>query len=464
MKMRPEKNQVTWAITIFFLSIAIMLAYYVIFNGISVVKTVSKVVDSLSGIIIGVIIAFILIPLTDGIERKLVIPIYHLRGYDISRSSSANIKKRKQARKIAVTITMIVFLFVIYSLFRIIIPELISSIKQIVRKFPEYEKQINEESQLLFESNSIEVQNFINSQLDRSYVSLSEFLQEKLMPLVPSVDSFFKMASQGVFSIIKVLFDLVVGLIVAIYVLNSKEVFATKGKKIAYALFREEFANEVIGGFRFIGDIFEGFVGGKLVDSVIIGIICYIGCIILKLDYPLLISVIVGITNIIPFFGPYIGGGIGALLLMIKPVQALIFLIFIIVLQQFDGNILGPTILGSSTGLSSFWVLFSITFFGGIWGIVGWLVGVPIFAVIYAFISRITNILLSKKELSTETNDYDDLAYIENKEYKTLTDEHNDKFNAHKEVGLVTKLYHTCVDKTLNIVEKIRNKKKSDDK
>ena len=205
MKMKPEKNQVTWAITIFFLSIAIMLAYYVIFNGISVVNTFSKVIDSLSGIVIGVIIAFILIPLTDGIERKIVYPIYRKRGYDISRSSGANVKKRKQARKISVMITMIIFLMVIYSLFRIIIPELIESIRQIVRKFPEYRDQIDTQSQILFESNSLEVQNFINSQLDRSYVSLSEFLQEKLMPLVPSMDSFFKMASQGVFSIIKVI-------------------------------------------------------------------------------------------------------------------------------------------------------------------------------------------------------------------------------------------------------------------
>ena len=464
MKMKPEKNQVTWAITIFFLSIAIMLAYYVIFNGISVVNTFSKVIDSLSGIVIGVIIAFILIPLTDGIERKIVYPIYRKRGYDISRSSGANVKKRKQARKISVMITMIIFLMVIYSLFRIIIPELIESIRQIVRKFPEYKDQIDTQSQILFFFYSLEVQNFINSQLDRSYVSLSEFLQEKLMPLVPSMDSFFKMASQGVFSIIKVIFDLVVGLIVAIYVLNSKEVFSTKGKKLAYALFKEEFANEIVGGFRFIGDIFEGFVGGKLVDSVIIGIICYVGCIILKLDYPLLISVIVGVTNIIPFFGPYIGGAIGALLLVITPVQALIFLAFIIVLQQFDGNILGPTILGSSTGLSSFWVLFSITFFGGLWGIVGWLVGVPIFAVIYAFFSRITNILLSKKGLSTETEDYDDLAYIENKEYKTLTDEHNDKYNAHKEVGMMTKLYHTSRDRVIKLAGKFKKKDNSNDK
>ena len=463
MKMKPEKNQITWAITIFFLSIAIMLAYYVIFNGISVVKTVSKVIDSLSGIIIGVVIAFILIPLTDGIERKLIIPIYHRRGYDISRASCSDMKKRKQARKISVTITMLIFLLIIYSLFRIIIPELINSVRQIVVKFPVYMKSIDDYT-YNYSSHNPEVQEFIDAQLGKSYDALSDFLKEKLVPLVPSMDSFLKMASQGVFSIIKVIFDLVVGLIVAIYVLNSKEVFSTKGKKLAYALFKEEFANEIVGGFRFIGDIFEGFVGGKLVDSVIIGIICYVGCIILKLDYPLLISVIVGVTNIIPFFGPYIGGAIGALLLVITPVQALIFLAFIIVLQQFDGNILGPTILGSSTGLSSFWVLFSITFFGGLWGIVGWLVGVPIFAVIYAFVSRITNILLSKKGLSTETEDYDDLAYIENKEYKALTDEHKDKYNAHKEVGMMTKLYHTSRDRVIKLAGKFKKKDNSNDK
>ncbi|MBO4458338.1 MAG: AI-2E family transporter [Butyrivibrio sp.] len=442
MQMKPEKNQITWAVTIFFLSIAIMLAYSTIFNSKSFLSTLSRIVDSLSGIIIGLVIAFLLVPLLDGIETKILIPIYKKRGIDVSRSIHANEKKRKQVRKISVSLTMIIFLLAIYGLFRVIIPQLINSVREIVRNFPIYLDNIDTYTESWYTANVSKDVESIMQQIGASAESLSIFLSQKLMPLVPEVDTIVKVASQSLFSFFNVFLDIIVGIIVAINVLASKEKFSTGGKKLAYALFREEVANEIVGGFRFIGNTFEAFVGGKLVDSLIIGVICYIGCVVMKINYPVLISVIVGVTNIIPFFGPYIGGGAGALLLvLISPVKALIFLVFVIILQQFDGNILGPRILGDSTGLSSFWVLFAITFFGGIWGIVGWLVGVPIFAVIYAFVSRLTNILLHKKGLSTRTTDYNDLAYIENKEFKTLSDEHNVKYNAHSETGTIKRLF-----------------------
>ncbi|MCR5558340.1 MAG: AI-2E family transporter, partial [Butyrivibrio sp.] len=248
--------------------------------------------------------------------------------------------------------------------------------------------------------------------------------------------------SRSVASIIEVLIDLIVGFIDAIYVLNSKERFITRGKKMVYAIFKEDYANEVISGFRFVDYTFEGFIGGKLLDSFIIGIICYVGCIILSIPYPVLISVIVGVTNIIPFFGPYIGGIMGGLILvLINPIKALVFLIFVVVLQQIDGNILGPTILGNSTGLSSFWVIFSIALFGGLWGVIGWLVGVPIFAVFYALVSRITNVLLARRGLSTSTIRYEDLAYIEEGEYKLLSDPANDKHNAKRDKSTLKKMF-----------------------
>ena len=163
-------------------------------------------------------------------------------------------------------------------------------------------------------------------------------------------------------------------------------------------------------------------------------------------------------TNIIPFFGPYIGGGAGALLLvLIDPLKALAFLIFVIVLQQFDGNILGPRILGGSTGLSSFWVIFSITLFGGLWGMVGWLIGVPIFAVFYAFVSRITNKYLEKKQLSTDTEDYYDLAYMENREFRPLSDKENIKYNASKEADTFKKIFN--LDGMKEKISKIKNLK-----
>lgn len=465
MKMKPEKNQVTWAITIFFLCLAVMLSYYVIFHGKSILNTFNTVLDALSAIIIGIVLAFILMPLMNGIENRIIVPIYKLRGIDVSRSSDADKKKRKQVRHTALLLTMLIFLLIIYGLLRIIIPQLIQSIREIVINFPGYIRNIDEYSNTYL-ANNPELQKIIDSQLDTYYETLSSFLSKQLIPMMPSVNTIVKVASQSAFSIIKVLFDIIVGIIVAIYVLGSKERFSTSGKKLAYALFREGFANELLSGFRFVYNTFEAFVGGKLVDSLIIGIICYVGCLVLHINYPVLISVIVGVTNIIPFFGPYIGGIMGALLLvLIDPVKALIFLIFVIVLQQFDGNILGPRILGSSTGLSSFWVIFAITLFGGLWGVVGWLVGVPIFAVLYALVSRITNILLEKKGLSTNTKDYYDLAYIEDKEFKLLSDASNTKFNAATKTSTFSKIFNfNLKEKMAKIAAKKAGKKDTDEK
>ena len=441
MKMKPEKNQITWGITIFAVAVAIMLVYYAIFDGKNLIRSLSSIVNSLSGIILGVIIAFILIPLLEGIEKHLLIPIYKKRGYDISFAENANWKKRKQMRAIAVLLTMLIFILIIYLLIMIIMPQLVSSIREIINNLPVYIRNIDEYSNTLLINNP-DLQELIDSQLTTYYATLSSFITSHIKPLLPEMGTIVKVASQSVFSGIKIILNLVIGLIVAVYVLNSKERFTTRGKKMVYAFFREDIANELVGGFRFVNNTFEGFIGGKLIDSMIIGVICYIGCKILSINYPVLISVIVGVTNIIPFFGPYIGGIAGALLLvLIDPIQALIFLIFVIVLQQFDGNILGPRILGNSTGLSSFWVIFSITFFGGIWGVVGWLVGVPIFAVFYALVSRITNHYLRHKGLSTETGDYYDLAYIENREYKLLSDKNNTKFNAGNDTSTIRKIF-----------------------
>lgn len=443
MKMKPEKNQVTWGITIFAVAVCLMLAYYVIFDGGTLISSISKTVDSLSGIIIGIVFAYVLIPLLNGIENRILSPIYNKRGIDVSISENADKRKRSQMRKISILLTMIIVIFLIYGLFRIIIPQLVSSIKEIWNNYPVYIRNIDEYSNL-FLANNPDLQDLIDSQLDTYYETLSQYVTKKLMPVLESnVNTIFKVASKSFISFIKVIFDLVVGFIVAIYVLNSKEGFTTKGKKIAYAVLKEEYANEIISGFRFVHNTFENFIGGKLMDSLIIGIICYIGCIILGIPYPVLISVIVGVTNIIPFFGPYIGGFLGAfILVLINPISSLEFLIFVLILQQFDGNILGPKILGGSTGLSSFWVIFSITLFGGIWGVAGWLVGVPIFAVFYALVSRITNVLLIKKELSTDTQKYQDLAYIDKGEYKLLTDKNNTRYNAAKERSTFKKMFN----------------------
>jgi len=205
--------------------------------------------------------------------------------------------------------------------------------------------------------------------------------------------------------------------VISIYVLFSKETFAGQGKKITFALFNTKTANQIIKDTRFISDTFIGFISGKIIDSIIIGFICFAGTSILKMPYALLISVIVGVTNVIPFFGPYLGAiPCTILILMVNPVKCIYFILFILVLQQLDGNFIGPKILGQSTGLSGFWVIFSITIFGGIMGVPGMIIGVPFFAVLYAMIKRLINRLLLKRGLPSETNKYMNVDYIQDKD------------------------------------------------
>lgn len=184
---------------------------------------------------------------------------------------------------------------------------------------------------------------------------------------------------------------------------------------MTYSLFSIDRANSIIERVAYIHRVFGGFITGKLIDSLIIGVLCFIGIrvmmsvglLTIESSFALLISVIIGVTNIIPFFGPFIGAIPSAILIMVEsPLQALYFVIFIIILQQIDGNILGPKILGNSTGLSSFWVMFAILIFGGLFGFVGMAIGVPLFAVIYSIVSECINHLLHNRGLSEDTNDY----------------------------------------------------------
>jgi predicted PurR-regulated permease PerM len=218
----------------------------------------------------------------------------------------------------------------------------------------------------------------------------------------------------GVMSVFTVLKNVLIGIIVMIYLLNIKDTLCAQAKKIIYGLFSVRMANEIIEKVRFVHHVFGGFIIGKLVDSLIIGILTFVWLSIIKMPYTLLISVIIGVTNVIPFFGPFIGAIPSAfLLLLVSPRKCFWFLISILVIQQIDGNIIGPRILGNTTGVSSFWVLFSILFFGGLFGLLGMVIAVPTFAVIYRLISEFIEKRLIAKKLSTDTKDYGDLDHID---------------------------------------------------
>ena len=242
-----------------------------------------------------------------------------------------------------------------------------------------------------------------------------------------NLEHLFLIVREGVFSTLKTIYNLVIGFVIAIYVLFDKEKFKGQIKKILYALFDSKKVENILDNAKSTDKVFGDFFNAKLIDSFIVGIICFIGMVIFKMPYATMISVIVGVTNIIPYFGPYIGAIPSALIiLLVDPGMCLWFLLFIFVLQQFDGSILGPKILGSKTGLSSFWVLFSLLIFGSIFGVVGMILGVPIFSIIYSVINNSfsdTDRLkkrLEDKNLPVNSDEYIELKKVRRRKKKAI--------------------------------------------
>lgn len=445
MRFRPGKNQLRWGITVFLVAVAVMLTYSLLFRGQSIANGIRVINAAMMSIMYGVIIAYIMSPTLNFIEDKWLKPLYLKRGIDTS--APENGRAQRQMRKISVAMTIAFLLLILYGLLMIVIPQLINSIQSIIRNFPTYINNIYELSNKYFASNP-DVNLYINDMVARYSDKINEVVNTTLMP---GMSTIVQAVSKSFISVIRGIFNFLVGLIVSVYLLNSKEVFCGQGKKMAYAFFKENVANEIISECRFIHHTFIGFISGKILDSAIIGILCFIGTSIIGTPYPVLVSVVVGVTNVIPFFGPYIGAIIGSILVvMIDPIATIYFLIFVLILQQFDGNILGPKILGDSTGLSSFWVIFAIMFFGGIFGVVGWIIGVPLFAVLYALVARLTNHFLRKKELPSELYHYMDAAYLENGSFKSLKDKENTKFRPNKQPSTWGKLFRFTFGKKGN--------------
>lgn len=254
----------------------------------------------------------------------------------------------------------------------------------------------------------------ISGKLDTFIADASVYLEDWLRKNVLQQSDFIASITTGVYNVVRAIFNVIIGFIVAVYVLMTKEKFIGQLKKIIYAIFRPRYGNVVMEVIRKADDVFGGFFIGKIIDSLIIGCICFVGLAILRMPYVALVSVIVGVTNIIPFFGPYIGAIPSVILIfLVDPMKGLYFIIFIIVLQQVDGNVIGPKILGNTTGLSPFWVIFAILLFGGSFGVIGMLFGVPIFAVLYYIIKRVVEHVLKKRRLPEGTDEYIELDTVD---------------------------------------------------
>ncbi len=231
--------------------------------------------------------------------------------------------------------------------------------------------------------------------------------------MIPQTNALMTSVTIGVFNVIQAVFHILIGIMVSVYILFSREKFSAQTKKVIYAVMKPERANMTLHIARKSNQIFGGFIIGKIIDSAIIGVLCFLGMTILDMPYVVLVSVVVGVTNVIPFFGPYIGAIPSTILIMLdSPIKGLYFILFILFLQQLDGNVIGPKILGDSTGLSSFWVIFSIILGGGLFGFVGMVLGVPTFAVIYYIVRTWINQKLEHKKLPVQSEKYDKNSYV----------------------------------------------------
>ncbi|WP_242826958.1 AI-2E family transporter [Butyrivibrio sp. MC2013] len=383
----------------------------------------------MEAVVWGLVIAYIMSPVMNFIEDKILEKIFKALG--AGRDENGQFKQWRLIRNLSILFSMTIFIILLVSFFAYILPQLLQSISDIIKNINVYYRNADQAVNKFLESSDPQTRAAVNYVIDQVYIRINSFIQENI---IPNMTHILQTVSKYAFNIIGGFFNIFIGIIVSFYVLHSKEQFCGQGKKLAYSFLREEQANEIIAGFRFVHETFTGFVTGKIVDSIIIGIVCYILNIIFKIPYPVLIAVIVGVTNIIPFFGPYIGEALGFLILvLIDPPTAVVFLIFVIILQQVDGNILGPKILGNSTGLSSFWVIFAIMFFGSIWGFIGWVLGVPIFAVLYAFVAYVTDRRLEAKDLTTDEDTFIETAYIEKGQFHYLGDPSSTKYRSEKQ-------------------------------
>ena len=391
--MERKNNYISMGVTAFLTAAAVLLFYDTLFGG----KVLLALLETVRPILYGAFIAYLLAPMVNFFERHLF-PPHPERG-----------RKRSQAmliRTVGILLAWLMVWFFFYLLASVLLPELYKSVLQLIANVDKYYQTISgwvtSLSNHLLETNPDLAQQIVEK--------LGDYFQDFgkwLSGLLPQLQTVMTTVSGGVWSAVNFLMDLLVGIIASVYLLATKERCAAYGRKLVYSLFPQEQVGLVLRGVRRADVIFSGFVRGKLLDSIIIGILCFVCCSILKFPYTPLVSVFVGVTNIIPFFGPFLGAIPSTfLILLVSPRQALYFVLFVLALQQLDGNVIGPKILGNTTGLSSLWVIIAILVGGGFFGVAGMFFGVPVCACLNSLINFFVDARLRKKGLSPDSGEY----------------------------------------------------------
>lgn len=372
----PKNKYLGWGITAFGVIACSILFFMLLQHGKSISGAIGTLISILSPIIWGMVITYLLWPLVKMFQRKLFEPL-------LQKIRPQKPVSKSLARGLSVVLAILVALVLIAALVWLIIPQLYTSIESIVLNSQQYYDTITGWINRFFENNP-EVEQALLSATGKASDSLLDWAKTALLP---SMGKIVTSLTTGIYAVLRGILDVLIGFVVACYVLSNMELFLAKAKMVLYSIFPVRSSKRILKAIRFTDTAFMSFISGKVIDSAIIGVICYICCAIMRMPYVVLVSVIVAVTNIIPVFGPFIGAIPGAvILLFLDPWQALIFLILILIIQQLDGNFIGPMILGDSIGISALWVLFAIVVGGDLFGLVGMVVGVPIFATIYGIL------------------------------------------------------------------------------
>lgn len=389
-----------------------ILCAFVLFKMKVILAVLKAVMGILKPFLYGAVIAYLLAPLCNKIEEKLfqIFP-------------NAGRKARKFICFIAIVISLCVALAIVWMVIMLIIPQVWDSVMKIIEMVPRNLTVVNNwiehmlenqpELQAYFEEFSSQAESHINSLLN--------------VDTFQKVQSIINSLSVQVFGVLGVFKNISLGFLISAYLLGSRKLFGAQAGLLLHGIFSDKWARIIEEEIRYTDKMFNGFLVGKIIDSAIIGLLCFAGTSIMGFEAPAFISVIIGITNIIPFFGPFIGAiPCGLLLLLENPVHCVYFIIFIFVLQQLDGNVIGPKILGNTTGVSSFWVLFAILLFGGMWGVVGMIIGVPLFAVIYDIIRKLIYRGLRKHNRQEMITAYEEQYHCKEEKKPKQSGQHSD--------------------------------------
>ena len=398
-----------WGLTAFLTVCAILVFYDAFYQGGTLQHILGKLAQVLAPVFYGLAMAYLLTPLVKWFERGLLWCVGKLR----KRLPDKPPKHGKAwLRAGAILLTWAVVLALLYWLMSVLVPQLIDSVTMLIKNARYYYYKVYRWADTWLKENP-EIGSWANDVLSDYYNNALNTLTETILPRAQELAATLTGGIWvGIRSVIGFALDLIVGIIISVYLLAMKEKSLARCCKMIYATMKRETAELVLTGLHNTNRVFSGFVRGKLLDSLIIGILCFIGCSILKMPYTPLVSVVVGVTNVIPFFGPFLGAIPSAfLILLVSPLKCLYFIIFIILLQQLDGNVIGPKILGDSTGISSFWVIVAILVGGGFFGVPGMFFGVPVFACLRMLVKWLMDRRLTRRGMPTEAS-----AYVERKE------------------------------------------------